>query len=167
MRNPGADTQDCGLTPEPLLRQPGGVEGTRPILSEVGPADGVAIAECPQIPDKDLNVSTAHLAAPSEANQRQHVVACIDQLFNVQTRATSPRRVEVAVEGAHFIGPMEDHGIYQASRKVDHEIRWKQMPGLRVLSAHHRVEVPDDLHVPFRHHPRSIRPPAEQGKALR
>src|SRR5215207_2024960 len=67
-----------------LLRQPGGFEGLRPVFSEVGPPDGLAIAERPQVPHKSLHLSAAHLAASAKTDQHEHLVAGVDQLFDFQ-----------------------------------------------------------------------------------
>src|SRR5215213_600200 len=104
------EAEACGLLP-----QPGGFEGTRPVLSEVGPPDGLAIVERPHVPDESLNLGAAHLAAAAEADQHKHLVARVDQLFKFQTRSTGPRRIEVAIEGAHFIGPRRITGLSAAA----------------------------------------------------
>src|SRR5215207_10871324 len=117
---------------EVLLRQPGGFEGVGPVFSEVGPPDGLAIAERPQVPDTSLNLSTARLAAAAEADQHEHLVACVDQLFDFQPRPIRPGRNKVAIEGAHFIGPTKHHGVHEPPRQINNEIRWKLVPGLGI-----------------------------------
>src|SRR5215216_27457 len=140
-----------GLMTPGLPPQPSGFEGLRPVFSEVGPPDGLAIAERPQVPYKSLNLSAAHPAASAEADQHEHLVACVDQLFDFQPRPIRPGRIEVAIEGAQFIGPTKDHGVYEPPRQIDYEIRWEHVPGFRVAAVDHRVDVPDELHVLLRH----------------
>ena len=87
--------EEVGLA---LLRQPGGFEGSRPIVTEVLQLDDLPVTEGPLIPDVGLNLDPAALTPSARADEGGHPVVRIDQLLGLPGRPVLPRFTQLPEE---------------------------------------------------------------------
>src|SRR4029079_5246109 len=112
-----------------LLPQAGGFEGGCPVVAEVLHLDQLAIAaERPEGRDIWLELGTARLPLRAEADERDHLISCVDQLLRFPRRPSVPCFCAGLMhdEIDRFVAPSEDEWIYKSPRKVSDEVRAAQ-----------------------------------------
>ena len=87
-----------------LLREAYGFVGRRSVFSEVRPLGRLTVAERPHVPDISLNRDAARLPPAARADEREHLVACIDHLFGLPARVSPFSYLPLAVgPGPHLV----------------------------------------------------------------
>src|SRR5829696_3734694 len=74
-----------GRTKTALLPQPGGFEGFLPVEESLS-ANDLAVAEGPELEKLYVDLRAARLASPTEVDDCEHAVLCLDQLLQLRVR---------------------------------------------------------------------------------
>jgi len=140
-----------------LVGEPHGFKGSCSVVSEVRPLGGLPVAERPHVPDIRLNLDAASLPATGRADEREHLVACIDHFFGLPARVSPFPYVPLAVDpGPRLIATTQNHGVHETPREVENKLRGCEVPNCLVPLVKQGVDAPHKLHVLLRHRPRSI-----------
>src|SRR4029077_4946779 len=112
-----------------LLLQPHGFERLSPVFSEVRQLDGLTIAERPHVPRGGLNVNAARLTPTAPPDEREHLVACVDQLFRFPADvAPFPCLTLALSKGTQLVATTQNHRVYETPREVENKAGRDQIP---------------------------------------
>src|SRR5215211_9431906 len=136
-----------------LLAQPSGFQRGRSVLAEILQLDRLPVPKRPHVRDPRLDLGAARLPSRAGPDEREHLVAGIDQLLRLPRRKFTPRLTGFIEEGGEDLGVeiADDGRVDEPAREVDHEVGREEVQQMIVAARNQGVEAPDDLDVLLRH----------------